>query len=155
MNKSDRRQQGFTLVELMIVVAIIGIRGAIAIHIYRNYISTAKQKAAESVIEQLPVLIEQYRAENGMMCPTCNADGTYTYTYTEDNDGNVTANTIGANYPGFKPKSATSSGATLYHYTVQITVTNCATSCQETATFTASPQTNRGAPPGNITGSYQ
>jgi prepilin-type N-terminal cleavage/methylation domain-containing protein len=63
---------GFSLVELMITLAIIGIIGAVAIPIYKNYVSAARHSKAQAMLMQLPVLLEQYRAESltGSLCPT-------------------------------------------------------------------------------------
>ena len=54
------RNRGFTLIELMIVVAILGILIAVAVPTYRNYITTAKLSEAKSNLETLRLLQEQH-----------------------------------------------------------------------------------------------
>jgi prepilin-type N-terminal cleavage/methylation domain-containing protein len=136
--QASTRQAGFTLIEIMIVVALIGILAGISIPMYLNYIKDAKIKTARSTLEQFPVLIEQYRAEFGRMCPACTTGGVKRYNYAENTDG-VPNENITAAYPDFRVKG-TNGAVTPYNYTLSVNVTACgASGCTEKATFTATP----------------
>ena len=139
----EQRNTGFTLVEMIIVVAIIGIISAIAIPQYLGYLENSKRQSAISVLEQFPLLLETYRADYGYMCPSCNTAGTYIYTYKNKDDANILLA-----YPDFRPKaSSTGTAPAPYSYYLKVVVAADGT---ETATFNATPVDSNY--PGNISG---
>jgi type IV pilus assembly protein PilA len=58
-------QQGFTLIELMIVVAIIGILAAIAIPAYQDYTQRAQIGEAFTIVSNAKTAIAEYYQTNG------------------------------------------------------------------------------------------
>ena len=69
-----RDSKGFTLVELMVVLLIIGILIAIAIPIYNSTQENARLKACQSNLRTIDGAISQYQADGGDVSTLKNVD---------------------------------------------------------------------------------
>ena len=67
MKQTYRAQKGFTLIELMIVVAIIGILAAIALPAYQDYVGRAQATEALTATSGIRADMGIYLAENGAL----------------------------------------------------------------------------------------
>ncbi|MBY6212684.1 pilin [Microbulbifer agarilyticus] len=62
-----KKQQGFTLIELMIVVAIIGILAAVALPAYQDYTARAQASEAMSLASGLKIQVADVYSDTGTL----------------------------------------------------------------------------------------
>ncbi|MGL5334929.1 MAG: pilin [Enterovibrio sp.] len=122
-----RKQSGFSLIELMIVVAVIGVLTAIALPAYQNYTKKAELSAALASINSIKTNVEENIANFNTFPKTGDADeasNTVTHVQLGLKDDAFTFGTWAATRSGdnpvagsltitFNTKSSIGSGSTL------------------------------------------
>jgi len=96
------KQHGFTLIELMITVAIVGILAAVAYPSYQTHVLKSRRATAQACLVELAQFMERYYTTNmtyaSATLPTtqCQTDLTGHYTFSFSGTPNATAYTIQA-----------------------------------------------------------
>ena len=67
LGQSQRRVRAFTLVELLLVIAILGTLSAIAVPSYNNYIDKGRNATAMADIGEMELVIARFQAERGSL----------------------------------------------------------------------------------------
>ena len=102
-----KKQQGFTLIELMIVVAIIAILAAIAISQYQDYVIRSQVSEGSSLADGVKTALGEYVNNRGVYPPS-NASaglaeaGSIVGEYVDNVDVGVNTGVIIARFGGLK-----------------------------------------------------
>jgi type IV pilus assembly protein PilA len=69
----NRKQTGFTLIELMVVVAILGILAAIAVPVYTDYVKRSKIAEGFVAVASIKTMVSEFYNDHGAL-PGSNAE---------------------------------------------------------------------------------
>lgn len=86
MKAYNQQQHGFTLIELMIVIAIVGILAAIALPAYQDYIVRSKMTEPLAILAETKTTVAEYVSANGKYPDNVDVFGLATEKFFESSD---------------------------------------------------------------------
>lgn len=104
MQKQIVKSRGFTLIELMIVVSIVGVLAAIAYPAYTGHVLKSRRAVAQSCLLELGQFMERYYTTNmsyaSASLPACSIDVTGFYTFSFSGTPDASTFTVQATRTG-------------------------------------------------------
>ena len=111
--KNNRNQQGFTLIELMIVVAIIGILAAVALPAYQDYTTRSKVSEGIGLASAAKSAVSEYRVSQADW-PTNTGEAGLEATISSQYVRSVEVGAAGRITVTFGTTAGTADGATMF-----------------------------------------
>jgi type IV pilus assembly protein PilE len=142
-----RRSVGFTLIEVMVTVAIVGILAAVALPMYGNYVIRGKLVAMTNALAAMRTAMEQYYQDNRTYLTT--TSGTTTITSPCDDTTNYAKTWNNAYTLSCSAKTSTTYTLLVLSTTSAVTSGASYTVDQANNMVTTSFPTNWGALPSN------
>jgi len=94
MKISLKNNLGFTILELVVVIAIIGILGAIGIPAYQGYVTKAKETKAQNTLQSIYMMEKNFFSQNYCY---------YKSSTVSDDTSNINGNLFGSTVPDSGP----------------------------------------------------
>lgn len=116
MRTKSKRTSGFTIVELLIVIVVIGILAAITVVAYNGVQARARDSKRQNDIAEIQIALELYKIDKGVYPPTTVTTGGNGYSFSWGTDGSWIKPLVDAGYMSRVPTDPINNASSTYQY---------------------------------------